>query len=587
MNPIIFFRVIFILSLFLSTHLFGNSSSENLPLKNSPSIKKISPYFSSAIQKEETKVKIRGDGFSDAIVVLFGNRPATITKKTDKWIKVIVPPHVPGVVPVTVVTPTEKSAETPASYFVYQGDWSAYVTNYQDETVSIINTALKNLAVKRRVQSNPIPVAINPDGSHIFVGNNGTHSVSVIDAATMNVVQNIEVGSGPESIAITSDGTQLYVTNFNDNTVSVIQSTPSLKVLTTLHVGVNPTAITISPDGSQAYVANQGDNTVSVIAVGPNPSVLPSSIPVGLQPNSVAFTPDGTQAYVVNFLDGTVSVISTASPPTVIATLNVGTFPNALAITPDGTTAYVSNILGGSVSVIQIGESPNVSVTIPCGTFPIGVFIKPDGSQVYVPNFLDGTVSIINTSPTPALFTTLRVGEVFCNPDAIAFTPDGNQAYVVCSGNNAVSVVSTGGNPEVITAVHAGVNPQNVAIQPDQAPLAKFSVSKIIHNEKDGNINVSFDASGSLSPTGTIKKYVWLFGDGSEITTQTPFINHLYASPGKYEVILTVTNSAGTSINQFGTFQSGGNYPGSVGNALFNNGGPTARLKKQISIPKQ
>jgi hypothetical protein len=62
-----------------------------------------------------------------------------------------------------------------------------------------------------------------------------------------------------------------------------------------------------------------------------------------------------------------------------------------------------------------------------------------------------------------------------------------------------------------------------------------------------GTQQVVFDASGSTPGIGTIVHYAWNWGDGSQLEgeeSQTPTVTHTYASPGSYQVTLTVTNSA-------------------------------------------
>lgn len=54
---------------------------------------------------------------------------------------------------------------------------------------------------------------------------------------------------------------------------------------------------------------------------------------------------------------------------------------------------------------------------------------------------------------------------------------------------------------------------------------------------------VKFDASASTDD-GTIVKYVWEFGDGVKDTTSGKIASHKYAAPGKYSVILWVTDNA-------------------------------------------
>ncbi len=73
-------------------------------------------------------------------------------------------------------------------------------------------------------------------------------------------------------------------------------------------------------------------------------------------------------------------------------------------------------------------------------------------------------------------------------------------------------------------------------------PNAEFTYSP---TEPEVNENVSFDASGSSDPDGSIVSYDWAFGDGSTGTGASP--THSYAEKGVFEVTLTVTDDDGAS----------------------------------------
>ena len=62
------------------------------------------------------------------------------------------------------------------------------------------------------------------------------------------------------------------------------------------------------------------------------------------------------------------------------------------------------------------------------------------------------------------------------------------------------------------------------------------------------NNAVSFDASASYDPDGTIVSYVWNFGDGTATTGVTA--EHVYTSEGEYPVTLTVTDNDGDSVSE-------------------------------------
>lgn len=55
--------------------------------------------------------------------------------------------------------------------------------------------------------------------------------------------------------------------------------------------------------------------------------------------------------------------------------------------------------------------------------------------------------------------------------------------------------------------------------------------------------SVAFDASASSDPDGDIARYAWDFGDGG--TGEGMIVNHTFAHPGEFVVILTVTDAAG------------------------------------------
>jgi PKD repeat protein len=75
-------------------------------------------------------------------------------------------------------------------------------------------------------------------------------------------------------------------------------------------------------------------------------------------------------------------------------------------------------------------------------------------------------------------------------------------------------------------------------------PVAAFtwSPSAPVHGQP-----VGFNGSGSTDATAAITRYAWSFGDGQSTSGSSATVSHTYTKTGRYNVTLTVTDSAGFS----------------------------------------
>ena len=87
------------------------------------------------------------------------------------------------------------------------------MTNCESNTVSVIDTATNTVTATVPVGKCPMGVAVSPDGTKVYVANEGSNNVSVIDTATNTVTATVTVGKSPYGIAVTPDGTKVYVAN--------------------------------------------------------------------------------------------------------------------------------------------------------------------------------------------------------------------------------------------------------------------------------------------------------------------------------------------------------------------------------------
>lgn len=481
-----------------------------------PIITNISPQFGP--QAGGTIVTITGSGFSGATAVNFGSQAATtFTVQSDTMITATTPQAVFGNVNSSVTTPTGTSVASQASIYTYQGNWLALVGNESSNDITVIN-----------------------------VGN--------------NLPQNIPVGAGIFGIGIPPDGTKAYLLDTVGSTVIPIDlANFAVGAPIPLIPGAFPIDIAITPDGKTAYIADQNINSITPIDVTTN-TVLPSFVVPGLGPYALGITPDGKTLYCVDQSSQDVITVDTATNTVTGMPFMVNANPTDIAITPDGKTGYINNFISSNITVFD------VSMNVITGTIPIsgpyGIAITPDGTKAYVSNFNNNTVTVLDLATNTIIGAPIAVG---AGPLFLAITPDGKFVYVPNSNDNTVSVIDTATNT-VIATIPSGINPRNVAITPDQAPVARFNASS-------SNLSITLDASGSVSPVGTIASYAWDFGDGTTAVTNVPFISHTYANPGNYIVTLSVVNSAGTSIFQLYTTW-----------IVSRQGGPTAIFRQGINL---
>src|SRR5258708_24431133 len=96
----------------------------------------------------------------------------------------------------------------------------AYVGNFNDNTVSVIDTASGAVVATVPVAAGPHGMAATPDGRTVYVSGDGSSTVSVIDASTDKVARTIEVGKTPHGLALTPDGRTLLVSVYGEDRIT-------------------------------------------------------------------------------------------------------------------------------------------------------------------------------------------------------------------------------------------------------------------------------------------------------------------------------------------------------------------------------
>ena len=167
-----------------------------------------------------------------------------------------VPGGLPGISIIDTATKavtTIAFGEFPYAVAAHPDSSKVYVTDYDNFTLTVIDTASQTVTQTITVGEWPGGIAVHPDGTRVYVANEGSQNISVIDTSNNNVTETISLPGYPDLVAFNPAGTRAYVTSWGSS-VWVID-TASRDVIATIDVG--PTAgggVDVSPDGAYVYV---------------------------------------------------------------------------------------------------------------------------------------------------------------------------------------------------------------------------------------------------------------------------------------------------------------------------------------------
>jgi YVTN family beta-propeller protein len=292
----------------------------------------------------------------------------------------------------------------------------AYLANNGDNTVSVLDTATNTVVgTPILVGQGPYGVAINSQGSRVYVSNKIDKTISVINTALLPynggadpVIATIQLNNTPGGLAVNAAGTRLFVA-LNDTPGVDVYSTLTNAKLTSVTVDTTPEGIAAVQTAGTSYkvlVTNYGANSVSVINADDTADTYVKAasdiaLPAGSQPKGIAITSNGLYAYVANNGTNNVSKIDIAAGAVVGLPITVGSEPTGVAITSNNATLYVPNTSSGSVTSINLSTLAPTTFTLdgsPNPQYgPYGIAVAP-GGFIYTANSLTNNVSIMTAA---------------------------------------------------------------------------------------------------------------------------------------------------------------------------------------------
>ena len=280
----------------------------------------------------------------------------------------------------------------------------AYVGNFKDNTVSVIDTVVGTVVATVPVAVGPDGIAITPNGGTVFVSGGNASTLSVIDAATDHVVQTVEVGKGPQGVAMMADGRLLLIAVNGEDRVALVD-TATRVVVATVPVP-KPHTIAIHPDGKQAYITSQdpGHFALAVIDLGKRSVV--ATVPLDKPPRDLEFGQDGKALY---FTLAGVNAVQVLDPKSnkIVTEIPTGVSPH-IANYFAGTTVGVV-VVQGPGELLLFDPATNKPIrSVAVGKQPHWVDAADGAKKMYVTNEGSNDVTVIDLATDRT--TTIAVG---------------------------------------------------------------------------------------------------------------------------------------------------------------------------------
>lgn len=277
--------------------------------------------------------------------------------------------------------------ESPHGLAVNPGSRLAFVANYGDSSVFVVNLDSHTVVRKIDVGDKPQSVVVDAASGLLLVGCDGIPAVQIYDLQGYHLVGSVSTGKGPIRIAVHSAQKLAYVVAQGSSKMQVI-SLSSRKLIRTVDVGAHPRVIGVDEQDQMAYIGHWGGNKISVIDLNSQSKI--SQLRVGSNANSIEIAADARLAFVANYGQGakgggSVSVID-LDTRSVKKSINVDDGPSRLAVDESAGVVYLTCLRAAKVDVIDL-SSLTVVDRFGAAHRPTGAGVDSSTGKLYVTSF--------------------------------------------------------------------------------------------------------------------------------------------------------------------------------------------------------
>ena len=208
--------------------------------------------------------------------------------------------------------------------------------------------------------------------------------------------------------------------------------------------------------------------------------------------------------------------------------------------------AYAGSTLGYAIKNITEPPPPTLDFSISASSTSLSIQQGSSGSSTITITSINGfnqPVQLTISGAPPGVTATL-------DPQQVTPPPDGSttSTLTVSVGTattpGSYTLTVTGNSGAIAYSTYITLEITSAPPPPNKSPTASFTYSP--QNPIVGE-EVTFDASASVDPDGTIVSYQWSFGDGNSGLGKVA--THAYSNTGTFTVTLTVTDNEGVTAS--------------------------------------
>ena len=401
-----------------------------------------------------------------------------------------------------------------------------YVTNSDDDTVSIIDGSANIVVATVQVGAGPQGIAVDKERGLVYVANSFGKSVTILDAVTGHARGTVELTGGVYAVAVDPLSHLAYATvRAAPWTVVAIDSqTQSVVAQVPLNLLLSLSDITVDP-GSRVYVTDYDTGMVAVIDISGGTPKEVARFSGGLFPNAVRVDPNTHLLFVAD--SGTNRVGVFAQDGTRVKSTEVLRLPSSISIAQGARRVYITDTLSDSLTVLD-ADTQTVTGTFPLGTADFGIAYDPTTNRLYAANYPADAVSVVD----PATRRVVASWIAGPGPAAVALDAGVQQLYVLNTDDRSLSILSTA-DGRIKGKVDVGANPVSVSADPRTHRVYATSSNGL--TVLDGTINqVVVTVAVGSRPAGIAidetrgKIYVASLGSGT-ISVVDAATNHITA----------------------------------------------------------